>query len=258
MSNCSKWLLSLLKLFLYFGNYDLFTFIHVFNICIIYLLNFYLSSFSEPINSKPKKEDADDDKKDNAKVGIIVDIKKELKRSGIRTTLHGVPNLLLSNRKYIKIIWAIFTLLSIGFCIFMTVRAITNYLQFEVKSQIRQVPQKSITFPSIQFCNPNFLATREASAYLNEYYLKKQGINVTNLDEYFASTASNAFWPFYLTFSPNFNMTLRRSLGYSLEEMVLKCEFNSKPCNLSWFDWYYHPFFGNCYRFNTGYLNGGK
>ena len=94
--------------------------------------------------------------------------------------------------------------------------------------------------------------------YLNEYYLKNDGVNITNMDEYLASNVTNAFWPFYLSFSPNFNMTLRRSLGYSIKEMVLKCEFNSKPCNLSWFDWYYHPLLGNCYRFNTGYLNGGK
>ena len=144
----------------------------------------------------------------------------------------------------------------------MIARAITSYLQFDVKSQIRQVPQKNITFPSIQFCNPNYYATREASIYLNEYYLKNEGLNITNMDEYFDYSNITFFrsfnWPFYLTFSPKFNMTLRRSLGYSLEEMVLKCEFNSKPCNLSWFDWFYHPIYGNCYRFNTGYLNGGK
>ena len=141
----------------------------------------------------------------------------------------------------------------------MIVRAITNYLQFEVKSQIRQVPQKSITFPSIQMCNAKFFATREASDYLREYFLN-EGKNITNLDEFFdnpnASTLAN--WLIYQTYSPKFNMTLKRSFSYSLEDILLKCEFDSKPCNLSWFDWYYHPFFGNCYRFNSGYLNGGN
>ena len=198
---------------------------------------------------------------DEEKVGIISDIKKELKRTGISTSLHGVPSMLLSNRKYVKTVWFIFTLISIGFCIFMIVRAITSYLQFEVVSNIRQVPQQNIIFPSIQICNPNFLATREASTYMNEYYLKNEGVNITNLDEYFdymnVSRFSSFSWPFTETFLPTFNMTTRRSLGYSLEDMLLVCEFNSKPCNLSWFEWYSHPIFGNCYRFNTGYLNGG-
>ena len=158
-------------------------------------------------------------------------------------------------------VWLICTLISIGFCVFMIVRAIASYLQFKVVSNIRQVPQQNITFPSIQICNPNFLATREASAYLNEYYLKNEGVNITNLDEYFdylnITMFSSFNWPFSQTFLPNFNMTTRRSLGYSLEDMLLVCEFDSKPCNLSWFEWYYHPNFGNCYRFNTGYLNGG-
>ena len=210
-------------------------------------------------NLKPKIEPK---KTGMKKFGLLADIRKELKRSGDLTTLHGVPNILLTDRTYMKVIWMIFFLLSMGLCIFMIVRAITNFLHYETKSQIRQVPQQSITFPSIQICNPNYFATREASAFLNEYYLKNDRVNITNLDEYFAYQNSSWFgsfnWPFYKTFSPEFNDTLRRSLGYSLEDMILKCEFDSKPCNLSWFDWYYHPINGNCYRFNTGILNKGN
>ena len=55
------------------------------------------------------------------------------------------------------------------------------------------------------------------------------------------------------------NDTIKQSISYSLEESVIQCIFNGFPCNLkSDFKWYFHPFLGNCYSYNTGLDNLGN
>jgi hypothetical protein len=49
------------------------------------------------------------------------------------------------------------------------------------------------------------------------------------------------------------NSTERKKLGYDLGEFMLSCTFTSSPCNMSEFSWFYHPSFGNCYQFNSGF-----
>ena len=191
---------------------------------------------------------------------IWPEIAKVLKKTANTTTLHGLPKILSTNRRHMKIIWLVFTLTSIGFCIFMITKTITDYLQYELKSQIRQIPHKSVKFPSIQICNINNFVTLEANAYLNEFYLTNFGYNFTSLDDILRINSTLIYQQnlaFYQTFLPNFNETRKKLFGYSLEDLIVACEFDSKPCNLSWFEWNYNANYGNCYVFNSGFLNGG-
>ena len=49
-----------------------------------------------------------------------------------------------------------------------------------------------------------------------------------------------------------------KSLGFDLNDMLLKCYFNDEPCNRSDFIWVYDYHFINCYTFNSGYDNDGN
>ena len=142
----------------------------------------------------------------------------------------------------------------------MITKTISGYLEYELKSQIRQVPQKSLKLPSIQICNTNNLATPEGKAYLNEFYFKNFGYNFTSFVDVFRTNSTLlefTFLAYYQTFLPDFNQTRRKSFGYSLDDFMIACEFDSKPCNRSWFEWNYNSLFGNCFLFNSGFLNGG-
>lgn len=135
------------------------------------------------------------------------------------------------------------------------------YLQYETFSTVRKEIHENFTFPALSICDSNYFKTPQASQYLESLLSQKYGVNVTNFDEYynaFNGSISPVAWTFYETFFETFNDTLRRSFGYSLNDTMIKCEFDSKPCDLNWFDWFYHPFFGNCYKFNSGSLNGSK
>ena len=48
------------------------------------------------------------------------------------------------------------------------------------------------------------------------------------------------------------NDSYKRSLGYSIEEMLITCLYNNKQCAPRDFNWYYSYNYGNCFSFNTG------
>ena len=59
----------------------------------------------------------------------------------------------------------------------------------------------------------------------------------------------------------------RKSLGLTINEMLVSCTFNSIECSASDFSWYFDTYFGNCFTFNStgrnqisqsGKLNGLK
>lgn len=191
-------------------------------------------------------------------------IKDELKRFGTTTTAHGLPRILASKYLVTKLIWLLFTLTSIGLCAYMIIRGILIYIEFGTTSLIRQYPSESITFPVVSICNRNRMLTRAASDHIREYYQSEFNVNITDMDDFFEQAYiketiyPDIEWIFYQTFLPGFNVTLKRSFGYSLEELLVRCEFDSKPCNHSWFDWYYHPAYGNCFKFNSGEINGSR
>ena len=50
-----------------------------------------------------------------------------------------------------------------------------------------------------------------------------------------------------------------KTLGYSLEYMLLTCQYNNNDCSSKDFVWRYDFNYGNCYTFNSGFdLNGQK
>jgi hypothetical protein len=183
----------------------------------------------------------------------------EIREAATSTTAHGLPHILEAKSRTLKLMWLTLTLCSVGFCAFIIIRSIMGYVQFDVSSAIRQSPQENITFPLISICNVNRFSTKAAFEFMREYYLETYGLNFSNYDEFYWNYDVNddGGWLAYISHAPWFNDTLRKSFGYSLDEMLIKCEFNSKPCNLSWFEWFYHPLYSNCYKFNSGELNGG-
>src|SRR5690606_35639629 len=48
-----------------------------------------------------------------------------------------------------------------------------------------------------------------------------------------------------------------KSLGMSLEDMLISCTYANTACTVNDFEWYYEFFYGNCYRFNSGRNSSG-
>ena len=46
-------------------------------------------------------------------------------------------------------------------------------------------------------------------------------------------------------------------MGFSLDDMLVKCQFNKNPCSSADFEWYFDFHYGNCFKFNTGINSSG-
>jgi hypothetical protein len=55
----------------------------------------------------------------------------------------------------------------------------------------------------------------------------------------------------------NMTETERRTVGFELKNMLIQCIFNLKECSEDDFDYYYDPYYGNCYTFNKGISQNG-
>lgn len=181
----------------------------------------------------------------------------ELKKLSVESTSHGIPKIILAKNLYVKIMWLVFFLISVGICVFMIVRTMSQYLSFGVTTQIARINQAEMKFPAVSICNVNPLVSLAGSEYIKNEY--EEMFNLTAVSKYtelsdliyFNRTINfTSDWFLYKTYHPDFPATLRNSFSYSSKEMLLKCLQTKTKCDLSKLQHYYDPIYGNCYKFN--------
>ena len=57
-------------------------------------------------------------------------------------------------------------------------------------------------------------------------------------------------WLVYKSNDPVFNISNKRLLGWSANELILDSAFGFVKANASQFEWFYDYFYGNCFRYN--------
>jgi hypothetical protein len=62
---------------------------------------------------------------------------------------------------------------------------------------------------------------------------------------------------FLKVLNPEYGDSNRKELGFSLDDMLTKCQFNKNLCDLNDFEWYFDFHYGNCFKFNTGANSSG-
>lgn len=86
-------------------------------------------------------------------------LSKKLKKLTINSilngSLHGLPNVLRSERNIFKIIWTIALLLSGSYCFYSASESISEYLKWSVITNIHVVYDVNISFPAVTICNLN-------------------------------------------------------------------------------------------------------
>jgi hypothetical protein len=128
----------------------------------------------------------------------------------------------------IKYFLFLFTFASTGLSFYLIAQSINDYLSYQVITTSRTIYEIPTLFPKISFCNVNWQTTEFAYNFLE---LNQQREEVDN--------------------------EIRRKFGHHLDDILLFCLFDYKPCNSSDFVWSYDNNFGNCYTFNSGYDSNG-
>lgn len=193
--------------------------------------------------------------------------RKELKESLCRligsSTFHGVPQMIKTNYKMLKIIWMVFFVASASVCSYMVVKSIKQYFEFGVNTRYEIIAKTPMLFPSVTICNVNFLVTNYSIDFFENFLVETNSENGF-YDSYMRlknSTANESdinwmggakFLAMIRAFGRSLNDTDRKKLGYELETMMMDCWFDNRKCSKDDFEWFYDFNYGNCYRFNTG------
>ena len=54
------------------------------------------------------------------------------------------------------------------------------------------------------------------------------------------------------------NATIKKSLGYNIDDFIISCSYLGDECDLNEFQWFWHNTYGNCYKFNSGFNSNGS
>jgi hypothetical protein len=165
------------------------------------------------------------------------------------STIHGYSRIFQTDKWPLKILWLLFSLGSTGFLAYLVSKSIMDYLTHEVVTKIRVYNEVPLEFPTVTICNINPF-TKTAADNLFDEILSQNGHSNTDdeniLKEYFEDFLVKAM-------NPSKTDDYRKSLGPTLDEMLVDCDFSDISCTEnSNFEWFYMIEYGNCFRFNSG------
>ncbi len=87
---------------------------------------------------------------------LVEEIKINLSEILAESTAYGLPRIFKSKRNFLKLFWLVFFLLGSIVSVYFTVKAINNYLEYEVIPKIEIINLYQIQFPTITFCSNGF------------------------------------------------------------------------------------------------------
>jgi hypothetical protein len=106
-------------------------------------------------------------------------IKKRISEWSKSLTAHGLPNIFMSKRVIIKVLWTLTLFASITYCIIEIYREIVKYFQYEYTTLIETVEDVPSLFPAITFCNINPLITTEAERLVEDIFKSTYKIDLS-------------------------------------------------------------------------------
>ena len=149
-----------------------------------------------------------------------------------------------------------------GLCLLTVFNGVKNYLRFDVVSQTRVLEEVPLLFPTVTICTLPPFATEKA-ATLARHIIETE-FNIDMSDEEGLSSADHLTLieiAHAITLShvnnPEYGDGNRKSLGFSLGDILYKCIYNKNKCDEDDFEWYFDFHFGNCFKFNSGYNRSG-
>jgi hypothetical protein len=169
------------------------------------------------------------------------------------STSHSIPKITRTKNVIIRIMWSLLTLLSVLTCSILIFMSISDYLKYEVVTQIRVIDEIESEFPTITICNKEPFVTEAARQIFN---------NISNNFEQFilSSTYEENFFSFLTNYivmtkmkTSSYTDEQLLSLNYNRTQFIFNCQFNFIECDYDTFQWYFDYIYGICYRYNTGY-----
>lgn len=152
------------------------------------------------------------------------------------STSHGYSNIFRTKNLLLRTMWFIFFLAGLSVAIYMVTRSILEYVDYDVTTKIRKLKTDTLVFPTVTICNINPFVTQAGANYVIKYFSRKYNRTIIDAID-LINVSDDIFYDMeelrMFVASPSFNATLRKTFGYSVEEMILYCQFNSMDCDLN-------------------------
>ena len=164
-----------------------------------------------------------------------------------------------------KIIWTICFIASTIYCLVWCEQNIPIYLQYQTYISTNLVQEIPTYFPAVSICNLKFSNKTKSLSYLNSL-LFPNGIPIFSREVFGADDVQNYLFFFdyqqqaaISNYNNLANSSSQRNFGYEMSDMLYSCTFNWAFCSSNDFSYFYDPFYGNCFTFNSGIkANGTK
>ena len=181
-------------------------------------------------------------------------------RQGKNSTFDGLSKILRSQRPISKRLWTLALVFLTGVCSFILLKTILNYFAYSIVTTITVRQEMPAKMPTIIVCNSNGLLTKQGISWAKKLFAN---YNITNVNNYLhleneqfprQLKRSNILSTRTIAMSAARNPTLsdefRKSLGLTIQDMLVSCTFNSVECTAANFTWIYNTFYGNCFKFS--------
>ncbi|CAL2030258.1 hypothetical protein CAEBREN_32534 [Caenorhabditis brenneri] len=183
------------------------------------------------------------------------------------TSTHGVPHIGMANAKWLRAFWILVVLVNIGLFIWQFITLLTNYLSFSVNTETTlQFAER--TFPTVTICHLNPWKLTETKSVDPDMSSLIDAYNSYSSSAQFGLPASltadrqqqaNKWTLMYSERLMDKQYDDDANIAYSYDDMVVSCTYNAKTCNITDFNDFYNPSYGNCLQFNTdGYYNSSR
>ena len=164
------------------------------------------------------------------------------------STAHGLPNIIKSEKLFLKIFWIIIFILSSSYAINFILDSVNAYLSYESVTKIEVTKDLPSQFPAVSICNINPFTTKFAKEYT-------RNISIGFTDKNDSLIINRLYKKTFLQsniMSSQLNDEQRRSFSLKINESLIDCVFSFTPCSRNEFSWFYDFIYGNCYTINEG------
>jgi hypothetical protein len=178
------------------------------------------------------------------------------------STIIGLSCIVLTQSKLVKTIWYLGVLTGAALTIYLIVINVKSYLQFNVVNQVQIVNEFPALLPVVTVCNLNYFTTPFSKDYLQNVSqilgmpdIFDTRLNYSGLDfliDYYADAGKANVIESKL---PDEEI---QKLGYTIDQILIKCKFGNRGCDSSDFRWIFLPKYGNCFSFNSGFDSFGN
>lgn len=153
-----------------------------------------------------------------------------------------------------------------------------------MNTQLRVINEYPTYFPVITLCNLNYFTSNYSIDFLKAAAMSNNLPDIFNSSAYEPSEFYQLQYTYLFTgYASVVDQNLTReeieNLGYSMEDMLLSCSFDTVSCSYTDFAWFFHPKYGlvskngsrlnlylrtvyllkrNCYQFNSGRNMNGE